>query len=58
MKKLLIIIICALLSTSSWAATLSLEGHVTDAATSEPLPGVSIVCPQTKAGTVTDLDGF
>jgi hypothetical protein len=36
---------------------LNVTGRVTDAATGESLPGVSVVVEGTTTGTVTDLDG-
>lgn len=57
MKKLILTWVCTLLVSVTWAASLTVSGQVKDAANSEPLPGVSIVCKQTNAGTITDLDG-
>lgn len=58
MKRIFTTLACVYLITSAWAATITLDGQVTDAATSEPLPGVSIVCKQTSSGTITDYDGM
>ena len=58
MKRIFTTLACVFLITSAWAATITLDGQVTDAATSEPLPGVSIVCKQTSSGTITDYDGM
>jgi len=38
-------------------AQTSLRGHITDAATHEPLPSVSVAFPGSTEGTVTDADG-
>lgn len=57
MKKIILTIACTFLAAAVWAAPVAVDGTVKDAASGEPLPGVSIVCRQTQAGTITDPDG-
>jgi len=54
--RYVILIICWLATLTSWAQT-ALTGTVRDAATDEPLPGVSIVVKGTTRGTATDAEG-
>ncbi len=46
-----------LVSTVSFAQTLSISGIITDSETNEPLPGAAIVVVGTNQGTSTDFDG-
>jgi TonB-linked SusC/RagA family outer membrane protein len=59
----LILGICSFLQVQSLAANdlqedeKTITGVVTDAATGEPLPGVSILVKGTSSGSITDVDG-
>ncbi len=57
MKVLSLLVIVLLTTFSANAQTLEVSGKVTDAATQEPLPGVSIAIKGTTTGTITDFDG-
>jgi hypothetical protein len=50
------LVIFMLLSGNVFAQR-TINGKVADAATNEPLPGVSIVISGTMSGTITDIDG-
>lgn len=41
----------------SYAQQLTVSGVVTDEATDEPMVGVTVICPRTQMGGVTDVDG-
>ena len=47
----------ALLSASALAQTGAVAGHIVDAETDAPLPGVAVVLEGTAVGTATGLDG-
>ncbi|SHE54302.1 TonB-linked outer membrane protein, SusC/RagA family [Mariniphaga anaerophila] len=55
-RKLSLLLIAILMVSFSWAQQKSISGKVTDAS-SEPLPGVTIVIKGTTQGTVTGMDG-
>jgi iron complex outermembrane receptor protein len=57
MKQLLLILFF-FISFSVYAQDLAISGHVTDAASKEPLTGVSISIKGKAAGAVTDNKGF
>lgn len=54
---MLALLCAALLPASVMAQASVVAGTVTDAATGEPLIGVSVHVPGTSAGTATDIDG-
>ena len=57
MKKITYIILLSLLPLSVWAQSI-ITGHITDAATGESLPGVTLAPANSKeSGTATDIDG-
>ncbi len=57
-KMLSICLLMALVLASSFAfAQRSISGKITEEATGEPLPGVTILVPGTTIGTVSDFDG-
>lgn len=49
--------LAVLLTNSSWAQVVSISGKVTDAASGEPLPGVTVLVQGTTVGTITNFDG-
>ncbi|MFW5755308.1 MAG: SusC/RagA family TonB-linked outer membrane protein [Tangfeifania sp.] len=55
--KLFLFLVALLTFTNSYSQQKTLTGEVTDAATGEPLPGVTIVVQGTARGTITDVDG-
>ncbi|MFW5773451.1 MAG: carboxypeptidase-like regulatory domain-containing protein, partial [Tangfeifania sp.] len=55
--KLFLFLVALLTFTHSYSQQKTLTGEVTDAATGEPLPGVTIVVQGTARGTITDVDG-
>ncbi|WP_296623525.1 TonB-dependent receptor [Marivirga sp.] len=57
MNKLIQIFFLLLFFANSALAQVKLNGTVTDVATQEPIPGVSIKVVGTDRGTITDLDG-
>ncbi len=58
LNKLLCLAIFLLFGTLNvWAQSRNLTGTVTDAATGEPLPGVTIVIQGATIGTVSDVNG-
>jgi TonB-linked SusC/RagA family outer membrane protein len=57
MKRIISFITLLMMVLIASAQDRTITGTVTDAATGEPLPGVSIVLQGTTRGTVTDLDG-
>jgi TonB-linked SusC/RagA family outer membrane protein len=58
MKRILtIIFLLSVVVQFAVAQTKTITGTVTDASSSEPMPGVSIVIKGTYKGTVTDIDG-
>ncbi|MBN2524571.1 MAG: von Willebrand factor type A domain-containing protein [Bacteroidales bacterium] len=61
MKKsvLLSVVVLALLAFAySAEANITIKGTVTDAATGDPLPGVSILEKGTSNGVITDINGY
>lgn len=57
-KMLSICLLIALVLASSFTfAQRSISGKITEEATGEPLPGVTILVPGTTIGTVSDFDG-
>ena len=55
--QLFVAIVMLFLSNTMYSQTNIVSGVVTDANTSEPLPGVSIIIKGTATGTTTDFDG-
>ena len=51
------VMLLLVLGTSAAFAQTTVSGTLTDAKTSEPLPGVSIAVKGTTKGTITDVDG-
>lgn len=56
-KRFYILFLLCLLTLSGIAQTISLKGTVTEAATKEGLPGVSIQVKGTTTGTISDVNG-
>ena len=56
MKRGLILLLCSFISYNSAFSQIIVKGNVTDASTSEPLIGATIIFGKGK-GTVTDIDG-
>jgi len=56
-KGLLLIFLMCLVISSVMAQKRPISGLVTEKATGEPLPGVTVIEKGTSIGTVTDLDG-
>ncbi len=57
-KKLFTIALCLFISIgATWAQTQKVSGTVTEAATGEPVPGVTVMIEGTLTGTNTDLNG-
>lgn len=56
-KKLLTLLVYALLFSGSLYAQVSISGTVTDAETGETLPGVNILITELQRGAATDADG-
>lgn len=58
-KKMLFfsLLMTLLLTTSAVLAQQSISGRITEAATGDPLPGVTVVVPGTTTGTISDFDG-
>lgn len=57
MKKLLVIILLAMVQVTSMAQGTKTTGRVTDAATGMPLEGASVTIKSTGMGTSTDVNG-
>jgi TonB-dependent starch-binding outer membrane protein SusC len=57
MKSKLFAIAFTLISAFCFAQDAEISGRVTEAATGDPLPGVSVVVKNSSTATVTDLDG-
>ncbi|MCC9136381.1 SusC/RagA family TonB-linked outer membrane protein [Pontibacter silvestris] len=59
MKKILFLcfILVSTLLQQAMAQSRAVSGTVTDAATGQPLPGVSVLVPGTSVGTATGVDG-
>lgn len=57
MKIYSIVLLCFLMSFSSFSQTGSISGKVTDGATQEPLFGANVVIRGTNTGASTDIDG-
>ncbi len=57
MKKNLLTLLFFFLVALVSAQTKTITGKVTEAATGDPIPGVSIVVQGTTSGTITDIDG-
>lgn len=55
--KVVILFLSLLLGNYAMAQQIALSGKVTDQATGETLPGVSIVVKGTNNGTISDMDG-
>ena len=58
MRKIMTLLLFTLFSVLASAQTLKVNGVVTDAATGDVLPGVSIIIKGTTTGTETDFDGL
>ena len=56
MKRGLILLLCSFISFNFAFSQIIVKGNVTDASTSEPLIGATIIFGKGK-GTVTDIDG-
>jgi len=58
-KKLnvLLITLGLLISNLTWGQVVGISGKVTDGATREPLPGVTVLVKGTTIGTITNFDG-
>ncbi len=57
-KKLFTIALCLFVSIgATWAQAQKVSGTVTEAATGEPIPGVTVMIEGTLTGTNTDLNG-
>lgn len=56
-KKLLTLLVYALLSSASLYAQVSISGTVTDSETGEAVPGVNIFISELQRGAATDADG-
>jgi len=54
--KLFLFLVALITSVQGYSQQKTLTGEVTDAATGEPLPGVTIVVQGTARGTITDVD--
>ncbi len=57
MKKNLLTLLFIFLVAVVSAQTRTITGKVTEAATGDPIPGVSIAVKGTTSGTITDIDG-
>src|SRR5574339_896965 len=59
MKKLLLLsfLLVSVLVQQAMAQGRAVSGKVTDAATNQPLPGVSVLVKGTTVGTATGVDG-
>ena len=57
MKRIFIYLILTLSAVSALAQNVNVTGVVSDALTSETLPGVSVTVKGTFNGTITDFDG-
>ena len=56
-RKICVILALVFYQGLSFGQNVSITGTVTDAATNEPLPGVSVVVKGTTNGTTTDVNG-
>jgi len=56
-KHLLIIVAMVCCCASAFAQKLTVKGHITDAASKEAIPGVSVRIKGSSAGTATDANG-
>ncbi len=57
-QNLLIAVLCALFTISSYAQEMTVAGRVTESENGEPIPGVSVrVQSKSNRGTLTDLEG-
>lgn len=56
-RKILMMLLGAILSVGAFAQQVVLRGVVTSADDGQPLPGVAVVEKGTINGTVTDIDG-
>jgi TonB-dependent starch-binding outer membrane protein SusC len=57
MKKVVLLMLCALFGFGVYAQNISLTGKVTSVEDKQALPGVSVVVKGTTIGTVTNIDG-
>ena len=57
MKKLMFLFYLIFSVTVVFAQQIAVTGTVTEAATGEPIPGVSVIIQGTTSGTITDFDG-
>ncbi|MGD9929739.1 MAG: SusC/RagA family TonB-linked outer membrane protein [Mangrovibacterium sp.] len=55
--KVLLMVLGLMIAHTGFAQVISLTGRVTDSATGEPLPGVTVVEKGTTNGTITNFDG-
>jgi TonB-dependent starch-binding outer membrane protein SusC len=58
LKTFLVGLMLILVSNITVAQVVTISGRVTDAATTEPVPGVNVILKGTKQGTVTDISGY
>ncbi|MCE4563911.1 TonB-dependent receptor [Maribellus sp. CM-23] len=58
MRKILMLLLGAVISVGLFAQEVALKGVVTSAGDNEPLPGVTVVVKGTTNGTVTNIDGI
>ena len=57
MRKIITILLLALVAITADAQKAAIKGIVTDAEAGEPIVGASVIINNTKTGTVTDIDG-
>ena len=57
MKKILLLSLVIILSTSLYAQDMNVSGTVTDATDGIPIPGVNVIVKGTSNGTTTDTNG-
>lgn len=57
-QNLLLLLLCALFATTTYAQEITVAGRVTESENGEPIPGVSVrLQSKNNRGTLTDLDG-
>ncbi len=55
--NVLLMALALLLTNTAWSQVVSISGKVTDSASGEPLPGVTVIVQGTTIGTITNFDG-